>query len=99
MTTISISEAKEKLGALSEKVLHQGESFGLTQDDQVVALIVPPQALSAASPQRFPTGAELAEYYARLPRLPPDEAEAFARDVEVAIAEGNRAPQFDPWAP
>jgi antitoxin (DNA-binding transcriptional repressor) of toxin-antitoxin stability system len=43
------------------------------------------------------TGAEFLEMWRNAPHLSPEEAEAFARDVEEARRELNAMPVPDPW--
>ena len=52
---------------------------------------------SLETPRRPKTGRELAAIWATRPRLPADEAESFARDVEDARALLNRPPVAPVW--
>jgi prevent-host-death family protein len=86
--TLTVAEAEREFAELIERVRREGESALLTKDGVAVARIVPVEP-------RPLTGAELAEIWKRLPHLSPEEADAFAADIEA----GRRSllPLRDPW--
>jgi hypothetical protein len=89
--TISIREAMEKLEGLSERTFRNGETFELLKNGEVVAVLSPPAAMQPK------TGKELAGFFASRKRMSQSDAQAFAEDVNAAIAEGNAASPHDPW--
>ncbi|MBI2924767.1 MAG: hypothetical protein HYY24_03575 [Verrucomicrobia bacterium] len=96
MTSLSISEASTRLDELSERVRRNHQSVALTKGDEVIALLTPPEPGPAPLLRKPLTCGELAERITRRPRMPADEAEAFARDVEAAIQAGNSPnPEFE----
>jgi antitoxin (DNA-binding transcriptional repressor) of toxin-antitoxin stability system len=76
---ISVAEAAKDFLRLVELVESQGETRVLERDGKPIAKIVP-FSRPAASCQ------ELAALWENLSRLPPEEAEAFAQDLEDARA-------------
>jgi antitoxin (DNA-binding transcriptional repressor) of toxin-antitoxin stability system len=88
MRTVTIDEAKVRLEVLARHVQNTGESIGLTEAGEVIAVLRPPA-------YRLPhalTGRELAERIEDEghPRMSPADAEAFARDVEEGIRFADR---------
>jgi antitoxin (DNA-binding transcriptional repressor) of toxin-antitoxin stability system len=77
--TLTVDEAARDLPAVIRRMSKQGEHAVLTEAGRPVAEIVPPASGGGAK-----TGAELAAIWARHPRLPTEEAESFAHDVEEA---------------
>jgi len=87
--TLSVSEMSRGFADYIKGVASGGESIILTLDDKPVAEIRPvPKGI---------TGAEALEIFRSRPRLTPEEAEAFARDIEEAREEMNKRPIRDPW--
>jgi antitoxin (DNA-binding transcriptional repressor) of toxin-antitoxin stability system len=75
---ISVADAASDFPRVLAHVEASGESVVLVRDGRSVAQIIP----LGRSNQPARTGHELAERWKTAPRLPPDEAEAFARDLE-----------------
>ena len=86
--TLTVAEAEREFAELIDRVHREGESALLTKNGVPVARIIP-------VPPRQLTGAELAEIWKQLPHLDPEDAEAFAADIEA----GRRIllPLRDPW--
>ena len=76
-TAISVAEAAKDFLKLVDLVERKRESAVLMREGKAVATLnpVPGPAL---------TSAELAERWSKLDKLPPDEANAFADDIEAA---------------
>ena len=75
---ISVSDAaKDFLGTLA-RIEASGEPAVLVREGRSVAQIIPLGPPDGTAR----TGYELAELWKTVPRLPPAEAEAFARDLE-----------------
>jgi antitoxin (DNA-binding transcriptional repressor) of toxin-antitoxin stability system len=76
-TTVPVAEAAKDFLKLLDRVERAHESAVLVREGKPVATLnpVPGPAL---------TGAELAERWSKLDKLPPDEANAFADDLESA---------------
>jgi hypothetical protein len=89
--TISIREAMEKLEELSQRTFRNGETFDLLKNGKVVAVLSPPAAMQPK------TGKESGGFFASRKRMFQSDAQAFADDVNGAIAEGNAASPRDPW--
>jgi len=85
-TAISVSEAAKDFLALLERVERKGEPAILLREGKRVATLSP-------LPNAALTCAELAERWPSLPKLPPDEARAFADDIENA----TRPPLKSAW--
>lgn len=85
---LTLDLAGPEFAAAVDQLRRDGASATLTKDGVPVARVVPLQPAA--------TGAEAAERWRRRPRLDPDDAERFARDVE----EGRHMlpPPQDPWA-
>lgn len=87
---LTLDTAGPEFAAAIDELRRDGATATLTKNGVVVALVVPvelPRALA---------GAELAEAWARRPRLDPDDAEAFERELEEARR--RLPPLRDPWA-
>lgn len=86
---LSVTEAAGDFAEVVDRALYRDETTVLVKNGAPVAQVAPlaPNGISAS---------ELARRWALLPRLSPDDADAFARDVEAARAE-LPAP-VDPWA-
>lgn len=76
---IPVAEVARDFLRVLAQVESRREPATLLRDGQPVARLVP-------LPRSAATCAELAERWESLPKLPPDEAEAFARDLEHARA-------------
>ena len=76
---IPIAEAARDFLRVLELVETRREPTTLLRDGQPVAKLVP-------WPRPAATCEELAERWERIPKLPPEEAESFARDLEHARA-------------
>ena len=74
---ISVGEAAKNFLRVLERVEREGEPAVLVRDGKPVATLNPFPATAA-------TCAELAERWSKLQKLSPDEANAFADDVERA---------------
>ncbi len=77
METITAAEAALHLSELLNHVKHQGESFEVARDNEVVARLVP-----ATPPGSVPL-AELDQLFASVPRLDEDDVEAFENEVRA----------------
>ena len=86
---ITATDAARRFSDVLGTVRYQGVSFEITRGREVVAHLVP--ARPAAT-----TVAELDALFARLPRLDPADAAAFAADLDVIRGEAGAPP--DPWA-
>ena len=87
-TAIPVAEAAKDFLKLLDLVERKRESAILMREGRAVATLnpVPGPAL---------TSSELAERWEKLDRLPPDEANAFADDLETARR--NLPPPKSPW--
>lgn len=89
-TTHTLAEAARDLSRIVHRVWSGEGTVVLVEDSRPVAEIVPVK--------RAKTGAELAaRAWTRAPRLSPEEAESFARDVEEGRDVLNRPPVAGPW--
>ena len=86
--TLTVDEAARDLLAVIRRRSKLGEHAVLTEAGRPVAEIMPLASAGGAK-----TGAELAAIWARHTRLPTEEAESFARDVEEARNTLNRPPR------
>ena len=87
---LTVTEMARGFADYINRVAYRGERFILTRGNKPVAEIRP---LS-----RGITGAELIERLKSVPRLTPEEAEAFGRDIDEARKEmGTIADLRDPW--
>ncbi len=87
-TAISVTDAAHDFVKLVERVERRRESAVITREGRPIATLVPVDRPAA-------TCEELAARLAAIPRLPPDEAEAFANDIEEGIR--NLPPLKSPW--
>ena len=78
--TLTVTEAARNFADLVNRVYYRGESALLLKNGTPVARIIPVESVRR-------TGAEIAAQWDDLPHLPPEEAEAFARDIEEARRE------------
>jgi antitoxin (DNA-binding transcriptional repressor) of toxin-antitoxin stability system len=78
-TAISVAEAAKDFLRLLDRVERKGELAILLREGKPVATLTP-------LPSPATTCAELAERWANLEKLAPDEANAFADDIERARA-------------
>jgi antitoxin (DNA-binding transcriptional repressor) of toxin-antitoxin stability system len=78
-TAVSVAEAAKDFLGLLARVERERESAVLVREGKPVATLNPLPAAAI-------TCAELAERWPKLGKLPPEEAEAFADDVEKARA-------------
>ena len=86
---VSVTEVLRNFAEYVNRVVYRGESFLLIRGGKPVAMLSP-----------VPTGRRLGDLptlLASLPRLSPEEAASFARDLEEARAQLERAPERDPW--
>ncbi len=88
--TLTVTEAARHFADLINRVYYRNESALLLKNGKPVARIVPVDV----EPVRR-TAAEIAALWDDLPHLPPEEAEAFARDIDQARRE--LPPLGDPW--
>jgi len=89
-TTMSVTEATRNFSDLINRVVYRGDTAVLTRNGNVVARIVPERL-------QHVTGLRFAEMWKELPRLSPEEAEEYARDMEESRRLFNQPPR-DPWA-
>lgn len=86
---VSVTEVARNFAEYLDRVAHRGEDFTLVRRGRPVAYLAP-----------VPRGArlgDLPDLLERIPRLDPDEAEAFGRDIEAARAEIHARPIEDRW--
>lgn len=89
--TTTVTDVLRNFSDYVNRVAYRGERFVLTRGGKEVAELSP----------TTPAGSRLAdlpEVLASLPRLGPDEAEAFARDLDRIRHEADRELPKDPWA-
>lgn len=90
MSDITITEISRNFSDFINRVAYRGESFTVLRGKKAVAEIRP-----------VPAGRKLGEMKSileSLPRLSPQEAEDFDKDLEQIRKEGNREMLGDPWA-
>jgi antitoxin (DNA-binding transcriptional repressor) of toxin-antitoxin stability system len=86
----SVTDVSRNFADYINRVAYRGERFVLIRGGKPVAELSP-----------VPSGTRLRDLPAlleSLPRLDPDEADAFAADLAEARAELNDVPPEDPWA-
>ncbi|MBM4034398.1 MAG: hypothetical protein FJ291_21850 [Planctomycetes bacterium] len=88
--TVTVEELAHDLPAYITEVADRGEHVFLKRGSQVVAELRP-----VSRPRKME---ELPDILASLPRLTPEEAEEFERDIELARESLNREKARDPWA-
>jgi len=89
MEEINVTQAARNLTALVNRVARQGASFELTRGGRPIARLVP------SNPSKEVKVLELSALFARLPRLDPDDIDAFEQDIgesECAVGADR-----DPW--
>lgn len=89
-TDASVTDVSRNFADYINRVAYRGERFVLIRGGKPVAELSP-----------VPTGTRLRDLPAlleSLPRLDPEEADAFAADVADARAELSDVPPEDPWA-
>ena len=88
--TLTVTEMLRRFSEYIHRVAYRGEGFILTKGNKPVCEIRPlPRGV---------TGAELIERLRSVPRLTPEEAEAFGRDIDEARKKmGTIADLRDPW--
>jgi prevent-host-death family protein len=87
--TISVTEAVRNFADFINRVAYRGEHFVLERGGRPVARLVP-------VPQAGRLG-DLPDLMASVPGLTPDDAEAFARDMEDASSQLPPLAGVDPW--
>ena len=87
--TITIEDAAENLASYVDDISRTGESVVLTRGGKSVAEIRPTRQTARLS--------ELRAILESGPRLTPEEAEDFARDVQEARRLMNQPLPRDPW--
>jgi len=90
MEEINVTQAARNLTALVNRVARQGASFELTRGGRPIARLVPP------GPPKEVKVVALSALFARLPRLDPDDIDAFEQDIgesECAVGADR-----DPWS-
>jgi antitoxin (DNA-binding transcriptional repressor) of toxin-antitoxin stability system len=90
MRTASVTDVARNFAEYVNRVAYRGERFTLMRGGKAVAELSP-----------VPTGVrieDLPALFASLPRLTPEEAEAFGRDIEAARPQPGDDDFRDPWA-
>jgi hypothetical protein len=87
MTIVTVTQVARNFAEYVNRVAYRHESFTLVRGKQLLAELRPVPAGSRLS--------ELPGLLGVLPRLTPAEAEAFARDIELAYDELGEV--RDPW--
>ncbi len=87
--TLTVTEMARSFAEYINRVAYRGESFILTRGNRPVAEIRPLSSGRKLS--------ELPAIMASIPRLSPEDAEAFAKDVYEGIEAMNRLPVRNPW--
>lgn len=88
-TRISVTEAVRNFADFINRVAYRGEHFLLERGGRPVARLVP-----------VPSAGRLGDLPGLLdsaPRLTPEEATAFADDLEEALGSLDMRPEVDPW--
>ena len=83
-TVLTTTEFARNHAEYLNRVAYRGESFVITRGKRQIAEVRPVQP----SVQRKDIG----EVWAKIPHLDPEEAEAFARDLEEIQRLGNQLP-------
>ena len=71
--TISVTEAARNFSDLINRVNYQGQTFLLTRGGKVVARLT--------GTEKMMTGAEFAQWWEQRPRLDPEDAEQWEREL------------------
>ena len=87
--TLTVTELARKFAEYINRVAYRGEKFIVTRGKKPVAELRPVSSGIKMS--------ELAAFYASLPHLSPEDAEAFAQDIEAA-RRSEPIEDYDPWA-
>ena len=87
---LTATEASRNFSEILGRVHLRGESFLLTRHGRVIAQLAP------AEPSKVVRLGDLGEVLASLPRLEPDDADRFERDIERG--RGRLKAPRDPWA-
>ncbi|MFL6194779.1 MAG: type II toxin-antitoxin system Phd/YefM family antitoxin [Thermoanaerobaculia bacterium] len=85
----TVREVAENFTKYIDRVVHHGEKFVLVQGERPVAELRP------VAERRLVR--DLPDLLASLPRLAPEDLEAFESDLDQARAELGRLPIRDPW--
>jgi len=88
MNRITITHLARNLADIVNRVLYRGERFVVTRGDRPAVELVPP-------PRSRKVG-ELPEIFARLPRLPEGDADAWSSELAEARRDVGPPPE-DPW--
>lgn len=88
--TLTVTDAARNFSDLINRVVYRGDVAILTRNGKPVARISPERGKGV-------TGRELADLLDKRTRMPKDEAEMFARDLEEIRHQANLS-QRDPWA-
>lgn len=89
MRTASVTEVARNFADYVNRVSYLGERVILTRGGKPVAELGP---VTRGVPIR-----DIPALFASLPRLTPEEAEEFGRDLDAAREELNRLEVRDPW--
>lgn len=89
-STLTVTDAARNFSDVINRVVYRGDTAILTRNGKPVARIIPERPKV--------TGRELAKIWAKRERMPKEEAEAFARDIEEGRRLYNK-PEVprDPW--
>ena len=87
---VSVTEMARHFSDYLNRVSYAGESFLLVRGKKILAELHP-------APKGRKMG-DLPALFKALPRLEPEDARDFARDVEAAKKRLNRRAPRDPWA-
>ena len=89
MEEINVTQAARNLSELLNRVAYQGASFELTRGGRRIARLVPP------GPPKEVKVSDLNALFDRLPRLDPDDVDAFERDIDAS--DSALGADRDPW--
>lgn len=90
MATVSVTDVARNFAEYVNRVAYRGESFTLTRGGRPVAELTP-----------VPSGVrveDLPAIFASLPKLPAEELESFATDIEEGRPRASDDDFRDPWA-
>lgn len=88
-STISVTEAVRNFADVINRVAYRGEHFLLERGGRPVARLVPVPTAGRLG--------DLPDLLGSAPRLTPEEAAAFAEDLEEALETLDTRPEVDPW--